>query len=81
MQPLTRVVLPHPDSPAMPRISPSLSENETPSTACILAAEPGEVVHAQIFDLEDGFHRAHFRRRGIEDPFHRRIEDIERRTR
>ena len=37
IRPLTSVVLPQPDSPAMPRISPGWSSKETSSTAWIFS--------------------------------------------
>ena len=45
-------LLPQPDSPTMPSVSPGASENDTPSTARAIALVGAEA-DAQILDLEE----------------------------
>ena len=46
-------LLPHPDSPTMPRVLPGSTANETPSTARPRAVV-GVELDAQVLDLEEG---------------------------
>jgi hypothetical protein len=63
--PLATVVLPHPDSPTSPSVSPSSIANETPSTAFDLARAPQQnaavdrVVDGEVLDREQGKGRRH----------------------